>query len=40
MQQAVQGTSSPLERNITVSIPVEKLHVFDPETELNLTASG
>src|SRR5207249_42535 len=21
-------------------IPVEKLHVFDPETELNLTASG
>src|SRR5438132_3928255 len=25
MQQAVQGTSSPLERNITVSIPVEKL---------------
>src|SRR5258707_733048 len=25
MQQAVQNTSSPLERNITVSIPVERI---------------
>ena len=25
MQQAVQNTSSPLERNITVSIPVDRI---------------
>ena len=27
-------------KQVDFMIPVEKLHVFDPETELNLTASG